>query len=664
MAELDLGRVVGHKGETGAPGAAGVGIQSVTQTTTSSADGGSNVMTVTLSNGQKSTFTVKNGSKGSQGDPGPAGNDGKTPVAGVDYYTKADKAEFTAYLADELAKRGQLRPEFANSIEECTDQNKLYVLPDGYIYAYMYAVGNRPNFNNLADQSSADWLKDKRINSSHNLVDAAGVDMTNYIPVTDMSVLHIKGIDVLSDLAAYQNYGRLYFYAPDKTYIKYIQPSALETVLASITTADYDESVQIFDWPSVKALSTSGLRDKEVAYIRFGGIPTESEIIITDNQPITYSTGGYEWRSTGHAFIPADYEDRIIDLETTAEQQEQRLTNMENAQTKQEVSDLPEYWTGAVESAVSKVKALQDEGGKDVVSFVWLSDLHYNPGDAYIEHVGHLCKTMMGRCDIPFTLLTGDTMSQGSLDSETKLLSYLDGARELLAPIGNDRLLQLRGNHDDVWGSYTANGTTAYYVNKVAPGKIWNRIGRKQSLDVRHTFGGDGTYFYVNIPAQKVRFVCLNTHFYDGDGYSNGTAKNMSFGFGVEQLDWLEHTALDVEAGWKVILASHVPITDAHMSDNGLADRATFKAIVTAAESKILAAFCGHIHRDAIYTGHYAFPVMTITPAANSTYDSAEAARTAGTTTETALDVVCINRETGAIGTVRLGVGSDRSYVQ
>lgn len=42
------------------------------------------------------------------------------------------------YIANELARREQLSPEFANSIAECVDITKLYVLPNGYIYAYMY----------------------------------------------------------------------------------------------------------------------------------------------------------------------------------------------------------------------------------------------------------------------------------------------------------------------------------------------------------------------------------------------------------------------------------------------------------------------------------------------------------------------------------------------
>jgi hypothetical protein len=64
------------QGEKGDKGDTGVGVQSVVQTTTSSADGGTNVVTVTLSNGTTSTFNVKNGSKGSNGTNGTNGKDG------------------------------------------------------------------------------------------------------------------------------------------------------------------------------------------------------------------------------------------------------------------------------------------------------------------------------------------------------------------------------------------------------------------------------------------------------------------------------------------------------------------------------------------------------------------------------------------------------------
>lgn len=82
----------GEQGEQGPKGDDGIGIASVAQTTTSSADGGSNVMTVTLSNGTKSTFTVKNGSKGSQGEQGPKGDKGDKGDTGPEG-PKGDKGD-------------------------------------------------------------------------------------------------------------------------------------------------------------------------------------------------------------------------------------------------------------------------------------------------------------------------------------------------------------------------------------------------------------------------------------------------------------------------------------------------------------------------------------------------------------------------------------------
>lgn len=70
---------------TGSNGKDGVGILEVKQTTTSTEDGGTNIVTVTKTNGEKSTFQVRNGSKGSKGDagekgePGVKGDTGATP---------------------------------------------------------------------------------------------------------------------------------------------------------------------------------------------------------------------------------------------------------------------------------------------------------------------------------------------------------------------------------------------------------------------------------------------------------------------------------------------------------------------------------------------------------------------------------------------------------
>lgn len=64
-------------------GAQGIGVASIVQTTTSSEDDGINIITATLTNGQTTTFNIKNGSKGSTGETGPQGEQGPQGLQGV-----------------------------------------------------------------------------------------------------------------------------------------------------------------------------------------------------------------------------------------------------------------------------------------------------------------------------------------------------------------------------------------------------------------------------------------------------------------------------------------------------------------------------------------------------------------------------------------------------
>ena len=107
----NVGKIQGPQGEPGSPGATGPAGSdgrdgtsvTITNVSTSSEDGGSNV--VTFSDGK--TMTVKNGRKGKDG------LDGKTPVAGVDYYTAADKAELVEEVKSQI---GEVDGDYAPAI--------------------------------------------------------------------------------------------------------------------------------------------------------------------------------------------------------------------------------------------------------------------------------------------------------------------------------------------------------------------------------------------------------------------------------------------------------------------------------------------------------------------------------------------------------------------
>lgn len=79
---LDVGNIQGPQGPQGEQGDTGVGISSVEQTSTSTEDGGNNIVTITKTDGTKSIFTVKNGSRGSSGLQGPTGEKGDTGEQG------------------------------------------------------------------------------------------------------------------------------------------------------------------------------------------------------------------------------------------------------------------------------------------------------------------------------------------------------------------------------------------------------------------------------------------------------------------------------------------------------------------------------------------------------------------------------------------------------
>lgn len=282
------------------------------------------------------------------------GKDGKTPVKGVDYYTDADKAEFESYIATELAKRGQLKPEFANSIEECTDTTKLYVLPDGFIYAYMAyensVAGSQPLFTNKADPTSSDWNTDKRLSfSSGNMTACTGAIVSNAIPMKSGDVIRVKGLRNGSTTATASVFVGLNGYSDNAGTTKsWEAPMAFTKTrvdgvggIGKLTTIEDDAFVYkgfpFYTSGDAETNNTPTERSGTVVCVRVCGEPvtTVEDIIVTINEKIEYSQGstetGYSWQSTGHAFVPADYEDRIVAVEKKAAQNTTKIAALEKA---------------------------------------------------------------------------------------------------------------------------------------------------------------------------------------------------------------------------------------------------------------------------------------------------------------------------------------------
>lgn len=196
------------------------------------------------------------------------------------------------------------QPQIVSSIDDMTDTSKLYVM-DGYIYQYRETTitvkgETVPNFDNLMDDSRTVVKKDLRYSKSNS----AWKDNIGYsgivIPYTSGEKLELR----LKNYTA-GNYPQMYA----GNTVDNLDLEPLSAIWSG--TPDSDGVLTI--------TTTTTIARSYIYFVLANGCV--DDVIITLNQPITYTTteGGtetvIEWVDTGLAFVPADYEERIIDAE-------------------------------------------------------------------------------------------------------------------------------------------------------------------------------------------------------------------------------------------------------------------------------------------------------------------------------------------------------------
>lgn len=129
-----------------------------------------------------------------------------------------------------------------------------------------------PNFTNLADPTSADWLTDNRLNSSGTGTALTGSHVTNFFPVKNGDVIRVKGIDLslTSGRVAMYNSEKSVLFSTTISATSYVTDKALASDLSSFVVAYTNDTV---------------------AYMRIAGelTGTKEDVIITKNEEITYS---------------------------------------------------------------------------------------------------------------------------------------------------------------------------------------------------------------------------------------------------------------------------------------------------------------------------------------------------------------------------------------
>ena len=313
---------------------------------------------------------------------------------------------------------------------------------------------------------------------------------------------------------------------------------------------------------------------------------------------------------------------------------------------------VPSFWQNAVDTCISKIKALQV--GRNCVTFPFFSDNHQNN-----KYSGVLIAYIMKECNIPYCFYGGDSISNGTIADEATMIAQDKAFDTMMSYVPNGRLCRAVGNHDGYW----YDGTNKYYYNR---DQVYDLFLREESIAQNKHFGGEGTYYYIDDIASKVRWIVLDTN--------NAPVDDA-------QIAWVQNTALSFsESGWAVVFISHQPISNHYHS--GITNAAAVvSAVVSTATSKsipIIGWFSGHVHRDIITTkrltggngsnagteaGDLGFTQVIITSDHTGiAYDDATKHTVANDDQSHAIDFVTINKSTRKVNITRLGIGSDRSY--
>ena len=458
-------------GTAGTNGNDGVSITAVSQTNTSNADNGNNVITVYLSNGNASTFTVKNGSKGDKGDTG---------APGADYVlTSADKQEIANLVNTNTdIIPGYVRTAAGNIAEKMIGVTGEFISSSQPAYTNQLFTSTDSDGTTIYNNGTG-YKTGYRLNSSNAESAQTGFCVTGYIPCAPGDIVRLKNISFNANGASIGS-------------VKIVAYKSDKTVLSSCAVGNMTAVSGIFD-------DTGNLTQFTTVanchYFRLSCYDINANSIITVNEEITTT------ESTGQDGVP--------------------------------------------------------------FNFAFLSDIHYSANYKNgIKHTEQALNVISERAHIDLVAFGGDYIPNWTRMSKTNAVAAITDTKINYADIKTP-CLWLKGNHDN-------NGYTGERLSKA---EIYNRIMCK-NRDV-HGFIENpndpyGGYGYVDFDNSKIRVIVVNTS--DNDNMSakpneSGAIAPVINAHNVSavQIQWLADNALDFSskenAGeWGIIVISHVPI--------------------------------------------------------------------------------------------------------
>lgn len=327
-----------------------------------------------------------------------------------------------------------------------------------------------------------------------------------------------------------------------------------------------------------------------------------------------------------------------------------------------------------------KIKEIKKASAiKSGITFAFITDIHLKDNQRKSKY---LLSKILKETNVPFVIYGGDTISV--YGTEAELNEQIAEFNSFKNCIGKDRLFCTRGNHD----FYNVTSSTDKTMHSLTTADVYDGLFRDTEHLVTSMSVKNGCYCIDN-EAQKTRIIMLNT----SDMSSDPDHLGGGILFRGSTLQWLADCLLE-KKNYKIIIVCHHHINDDFVNNkgervydfantnlmdlvssfvnkedfiteqNGVAVNVDFANT----SNELVCVLSGHRHMDLESTKN---GILNIVTTGDALFQNDGYGRKAGTISEQAFDIVCVNYEYKdedknedkiKIKLIRVGAGENREF--
>ena len=305
------------------------------------------------------------------------------------------------------------------------------------------------------------------------------------------------------------------------------------------------------------------------------------------------------------------------------------------------ISDIPGYYfeNSYLDNRVKVINEAIAECSDGCDTFFWITDIHWEP-DLNTRKSPLLIKYIASKTGVNKILNGGDTGNSQVICE--------NAIAQLKNAIGSNRVYTVTGNHEIVDASR--------YESPFE--RVADEL-RGHNSDI--VYGdGDRSYFYVDDNSSKTRYIGLSSF----GLYINNECEPC---YTPDQLAWFKNNALNVEAGWTIIIFTHA-LYYVNNADKLIVSSMGANDFIDAIDAyngngTIACVLMGHAHKDRIHIGSTGVPYILSACDRYSSYNGdINVVRTPGTITEQHFEVVVIDKKKKQMKLFSIGANARDGY--